>query len=178
SDRASATLAAARPILDSQEIRTADGSSSVIRLADGSSIEMSRRTDLWISRGWRGTTIHLERGKIIVRAAPQRHGRLYVATRDCLVSVKGTIFAVEEGTKGSRVSVIQGEVEVEQGRKTQFLHSGEQVSTEADLTPVPVTDAVAWSRNSGEYLALLSEFAALHKQLEAIPGPAPRYDSA
>ena len=79
--------------------------------------------------------------------------------------------------KGSRVSVIQGEVEVEQGRKTQFLHAGEQASTEASLAPVPVTHAVAWSRDSGEYLALLAEFAALHKQFEAIPGPAPRYDS-
>jgi len=177
SDRASATLAAARPILDSQEIRTADGSSAVIRLADGSSIEMSRRTDLWISRGWRGTTIHLERGKIIVRAAQQRHGRLYVATRDCLISVKGTIFAVDEGVKGSRVSVIQGEVEVEQGSNVQLLHPGDQMSTQASLTPVSLTSDISWSRSSGEYLALLSEFAGLHRQLEAISVPSSRYHS-
>ncbi|MGA2606100.1 MAG: FecR domain-containing protein [Terriglobia bacterium] len=177
SDRVSATLAAGRPILDSQEIRTANGSSAVIRLADDSSIEMSQRTDLWVSRGWRGTTIHLERGKIIVRAAQQRHGRLYVATRDCLISVKGTIFAVDEGMKGSRVSVIQGEVEVEQGSNVQLLHPGDQISTQASLTPVSLTRDISWSRSSGEYLALLSEFAGLHKQLEAIPVPTPRYDS-
>ena len=177
SDRVSATLAAGRPILDSQEIRTANGSSAVIRLADDSSIEMSQRTDLWVSRGWRGTTIHLERGKIIVRAAQQRHGRLYVATRDCLISVKGTIFAVDEGMKGSRVSVIQGEVEVEQGSNVQWLHPGDQISTQASLTPVSLTRDISWSRSSGEYLALLSEFAGLHKQLEAIPVPTPRYDS-
>jgi len=177
SDRVSAALAAGRPILDSQEIRTANGSSAVIRLVDDSSVEMSQRTDLWVSRGWRGTTIHLERGKIIVRAAQQRHGLLYVATRDCLVSVKGTIFAVDEGMKGSRVSVIQGEVEVEQGSNAQLLHPGDQISTQATLTPVSLTRDISWSRNSGEYLALLSEFAGLHKQLEAIPGPTPRYDS-
>jgi len=177
SDRVSATLAAGRPILDSQEIRTANGSSAVIRLRDDSSIEMSQRTDLWVSRGWRGTTIHLERGKIIVRAAQQRHGRLYVATRDCLISVKGTIFAVDEGMKGSRVSVIQGEVEVEQGSNVQLLHPGDQISTQASLTPVSLTRDISWSRSSGEYLALLSEFAGLHKQLEAIPVPTPRYDS-
>jgi hypothetical protein len=177
SDRVSATLAAGRPILDSQEIRTANGSSAVIRLADDSSIEMSQRTDLWVSRGWRGTTIHLERGKIIVRAAQQRHGRLYVATRDCLISVKGTIFAVDEGMKGSRVSVIQGEVEVEQGSNVQWLHPGDQLSTQASLTPVSLTGDISWSRSSGEYLALLGEFAGLHKQLEAIPVPAPRFDS-
>jgi len=74
SDRPSVTLAAGRPILDSQEIRTANSSSAVIRLADDSSIEMSQRTGLWVSRGWRGTTIHLERGKIIVRAASSATG--------------------------------------------------------------------------------------------------------
>lgn len=177
SDRVSATLAAGRPILDSQEIRTANGSSAVIRLRDDSSIEMSQRTDLWVSRGWRGTTIHLERGKIIVRAAQQRHGRLYVATRDCLISVKGTIFAVDEGMKGSRVSVIQGEVEVEQGSNVRWLHPGDQMSTQASLTPVSLPGDISWSRSSGEYLALLSEFAGLHKQLEAISVPTPRYDS-
>ena len=177
SDRVSEALLPGRAIGEDDEIRTANASTAVIRLVDGSTIEMSQRTSFWISKGWRDTTLHLQRGSIIVQAAKQRRGRLEVATRDCLVSVKGTIFAVEEGTKGSRVSVIQGEVEVEQGRKTQFLHSGDQVSTEADLAPVPVTHAVAWSRNSSEYLALLGEFAALHKQLEALPGPAPRYDS-
>ncbi|MGO8734967.1 MAG: FecR family protein [Terriglobia bacterium] len=177
SDRVSVTLAAGRPILDSQEIRTAHSSSAVIRLADDSSIEMSQRTGLSVSRGWRGTTIHLERGKIIVRAAQQRHGRLYVATRDCLISVKGTIFAVDEGMKGSRVSVIQGEVKVEQGSNVQWLHPGDQISTQASLTPVSLTRDISWSRSSGEYLALLSEFAGLHKQLETIPVPTPRYDS-
>ena len=178
SDRVSAVLAAGRPILDSQEVRTSYGSSAVIRLADGSSIEMSQRTALWVSRGWRGTTIHLERGKIIVRAAQQRHTRLYVVTRDCRISVKGTIFAVDEGMKGSRVSVIQGEVEVEQGANVQWLHPGDQMSTQASLTPVSLTSDISWSRDAGQYLALLGEFAGLHKQLEAIAAPTPRYDSA
>jgi hypothetical protein len=178
SDRVSAALAAGRLILDSQEIRTAYGSSAVIRLADGSSIEMSQRTALWVSRGWHGITIHLERGKIIVRAAQQRHTRLYVVTRDCRISVKGTIFAVDEGMKGSRVSVIQGEVEVEQGANVQWLHPGDQMSTQASLTPVSLTSEISWSRDAGQYLALLGEFAGLRKQLEAIPAPALRYDSA
>jgi hypothetical protein len=178
SDRGSGALPSGSAIAEDEEIRTAPASSAVLRLVDGSVIEMNQRTGLWVSKGWRDTTLHLQSGDIIVRAAKQLHGRLHVATTECLVSVKGTIFAVDEGMKGSRVSVIQGEVEVEQGRKTQFLHSGEQVSTQASLTLVPVTNTVAWSRDSGEYLALLSEFSALHKQLEALPGPTPRYHSA
>jgi len=178
SDRGGKALLPGGAIREDEEIRTAKASSAVIRLVDGTTIEMNERTALWVSKGWRDTTLRLQRGNIIVRAAVQRHGRLYVATRDCLVSVKGTIFAVDEGVKGSRVSVIQGEVEVKQGRKTQFLRSGEQASTETSLAPDPVTHAVAWSRDSGEYLALLGEFAALHKQLEALPGPSPRYNSS
>ncbi len=177
SGRGGEALLPGRAIREDEEIRTAKASSAVIRLVDGSTIEMNERTALWVSKGWRDTTLHLQRGNIIVRAAPQGHGRLYVATRDCLVSVKGTIFAVDEGMKGSRVSVIQGEVEFKGGRKTQLLHAGEQAATETSLAPVPVSHAVAWSRNSGEYLALLSEFAALHKQLDALPGPSPRYAS-
>lgn len=173
----SVSLSAGGAILKDQEIRTAHASSAMIRLADGSTVEMNQRTDLWISHGWRGTTIHLRGGNIIVQAAKQPHGRLYVATKHCLVSVKGTVFAVDEGMKGSRVSVIRGEVEVAQGRRTRILHPGEQMSTEASLAPVPLARDIAWSGNAGEYLAVLSEFAALHKQLDAIPGPAPRYDS-
>ena len=166
-----------RSIHEDEEIRTAKASAALIRMAEGSTIEMDQRTSFWVSKGWRDTTLHLQRGSIIVRAAKQGRGRLEVATRDCLVSVKGTIFVVDEGMKGARVSVIQGDVEVEQGRKTKFLHSGEQVSTEPDLAPVPVAYSVSWSRNRSEYLALLGEFAALHKQLEALPGPAPRFNS-
>ncbi|HXJ91975.1 MAG TPA: FecR domain-containing protein [Terriglobia bacterium] len=178
SDSGTAALTAGQPITGNQEIRTARDSSAVVRLVDGTSVEMNQRADLWLSRGWRGTTIHLERGNIIVHAAEQGHGRLDVATRDCLVSVKGTIFAVDAGVKGSRVSVIRGEVQVAQGRKLHLLRPGQQLSTAASLTSVPVAQEVAWSRNSGEYVALLSEFGALHKQLEAIPSPASRYDSA
>ena len=178
SDAGSAELVAGRAILASQEIRTASNSSAVVRLGDGSAVEMNERADLWFSRSWRGTTIHLERGNIIVQAAPQGQGRLYVATPDCLVTVKGTIFEVDEGMKGSRISVIQGVVQVTQGSKVKLLHPGQQLTTRASLGQVPVSQTVAWSRNSGEYLALLSEFSALRQQLEAIPGPAPRYDSA
>ena len=177
SDRGNVALPSGSAITEGEEIRTAKASSAVVRLVDGSTVEMNQRTGFWVSKGWRDTTLHLQYGDIIVRAAKQRDGRLRVATTDCLVSVKGTIFAVDEGMKGSRVSVIQGEVEVEQGRTTQLLHSGEQVSTEASLAPVPLNDTFSWSRDSGEYLAVLGEFAALHKQLEALPGPAPRYNS-
>lgn len=177
SDQGSLALASGQSVPARAELRTGKASFAVIRLADGSSVEMNQRSDLWVSRGWRGSTIHLERGNIIVQAALQRRGTLDVSTRDCQVSVKGTVFAVDRGMKGSRVSVLKGAVRVEHAGKAQLLEPGQQVETESSLSPVPIAEDVSWSPNSGEYLALLGEFSALHKQFEAIPGPSLRYDS-
>jgi len=164
-------------IRNGDQIRTAKGSNAVVRLLDGSLVEMSERSDLWVSREWRGTTIHLDGGRIIVQAAKQRTGRLYVATDDCLVSVKGTIFSVNHGTKGSRVAVIEGVVRVASGERTTELNAGDEATSSSSLSKVPIQNEIAWSRNSAKYLALLGDFALLQKQIEAIPGPGLRYTS-
>ena len=177
SDTGVLPLAAGQPVDEGQEIRSAKGSGGMLRLTDGSLVEVSERADLSISRDWGGTTINLQRGNIIVQAAPQRHGRLYVAAGDSLVSVKGTIFAVSRGTKGSRVSVLQGEVKVEQNRAVQLLHPGDQSTSSAALAKFPLAQQVAWSRDSARYLALVSELSALGKQIEAVPGQGLRYSS-
>ena len=45
------------------------------------------------------------------------------------------------------------------------------------VSKVPIQNEIAWSRNSAKYLALLGDFSALQKQIEAIPGPGLRYSS-
>jgi FecR protein/Protein of unknown function (DUF3352)/Putative zinc-finger len=164
-------------IRNGDEIRTAKGSNAVVRLLDGSQVEMGERSDLSVSRQWKGTTIRLDGGHIIVQAAKQRTGRLYVSTDDCLVSVKGTIFSVNHGTKGSRVAVIEGVVRMSAGDQTTDLRAGEEQTSSSSLSKVPIQNEIAWSRNSATYLALLGDFALLQKQFEAIPGPGLRYSS-
>lgn len=164
-------------IRNGDEIRTAKGSSAVVRLLDGSLVEMGERAELSVSRAWRGTTIHLDGGQVIVQAAKQRSGHLYVATDDCLVAVKGTIFSVNHGTKGSRVAVIEGVVRVDYAESTDELHAGDQATSNASVSKVSIQNEIAWSKNSAKYLALLGDFAILQKQLAAMPGPGLRYSS-
>jgi len=164
-------------IRSGEELRTAKGSTAVVRLLDGSLVEMGERADVSVSRGWKGVTIHLDGGQVIVQAAKQRNGRLYVATGDGLVSVKGTIFSVNHGIKGSRVAVIEGVVHVDFGDTTTDLHPGEEATSSTSVSKVPIRNEIAWSRDSAKYLALLGDFAILQKQIAAIPGPGLRYSS-
>ena len=164
-------------IRNDQQIRTAKGSTAVVRLLDGSQVEIGPRSEVEVSRGWRGTTIHLRGGEVIVQAAKQHSGRLYLATDDCLLSVKGTIFSVNHGIKGSRVSVIEGVVHMDYGDHAAELRPGDQASSNASVAKVPIQNDIAWSRNAAKYLALLGDFAVLQKQLAAIPGPGLRYSS-
>jgi FecR-like protein/uncharacterized protein DUF3352/putative zinc finger protein len=164
-------------IRNGDEVRTAKGSRAVVRLLDGSLVEMSERSDISVSRAWKGTTIHLDGGQVIVQAAKQRTGQLYVATDDGLVSVKGTIFSVNHGTKGSRVAVIEGVVRVNFGENSADLTAGQEATSGPSVSKVPIQNEIAWSRNSAKYLALLGDFAVLQKQFAAIPGPGLRYNS-
>jgi ferric-dicitrate binding protein FerR (iron transport regulator) len=164
-------------IQEKEEIRTAKASYATLKLADGSIVEMDERAELSVSSAWRGSTIKLDRGNIIVQAAKQGSKRLRVDSGDAMVTVKGTIFSVSRGAKGSRVSVVEGEVQVDQSSASQALKPGQQAATDATLTATNIADEVAWSKNSAKYMSLLGEFALIERRLSASPGPALRYSS-
>ena len=129
-------------------------------------VEMDERSELVLRASRRGTTIDLERGNIIVHAADQRGGRLFVATNDCEVAVKGTIFAVNHGLKGSRVSVIEGEVEVREGSASAILLPGDQIATGDRLRPVPLEEEIAWSQDAARirHSCVSSPSCGVHRQ--------------
>ncbi len=112
-----------------------------------------------------------------MEAAKQHRGHLEVATADALVSVKGTIFGVSWGLKGSRVSVVQGAVKVDHGGLSKLLHPGEQSATDQSMALTSVASDISWSQNAAQYLAMLGDLAAIQAQVDQIPPPALRYAS-
>ncbi len=159
---------------DGEVVRTGPGARAVLRLADGSAVEVNERSELYVTAAWSGQTVHLSRGDVIVQAAKQRRGHLRVATRDSVASVKGTIFAVSAGMSGSLVAVVEGSVEVTQPGTQQLLTRGQQAATQAELGKAPVRQAVAWSKDAGQYSALLGDLAVMEKKLAALPSAALR----
>ena len=79
--------------------------------------------------------------------------------------------------KGSRVSVIEGEVRVAEAGAEKVLHPGDQLSTNVSLGSVPVKQEIAWSQNLDKHLALLAEFAHLSNKLAEVQLPGLRYQS-
>ena len=172
-------LSAGDAIRRGDEVRTARGSGAVLTLTDGSRVEMRERTALALYKGRSDSTIDLDRGSVIVEASKRSRGHLFVDTEDCRVAVTGTIFSVNHGTKGSRVSVIEGQVRVEQARSEELLQPGEQVTTRAYLAAVPLAEEIAWSRDFDKYLALLAELNALHEEIRrTVAAPLPRTSTA
>ncbi len=164
-------------IAEGERARTAGGAHAMLRLRDGSLVEMNERAEFGVSMGRKDTTIQLARGNIIVQAAKRSSGHLYVNAQDCRVSVTGTVFSVNAGMKGSRVSVIEGEVRVAEAGAEKVLHPGDQLSTNVALGTVPVRQEIAWSQNLDKHLALLAEFAHLANKLETVQLPGQRYQS-
>jgi hypothetical protein len=161
-------LEAGAAIGDHESVRTGPGAHAVLRLADGSMVEVNERTELYVTAAWSGQAIHLQRGDVIVKAAKQRRGHLRVLTRDSVASVKGTVFAVSAGMGGSVVSVVEGSVAVNQPGREVLLRPGQQAASIPALAS-SVATAVSWSPDAESYLELLRSFAKIERELANLP---------
>ena len=158
-------------------VRTGPGAHATLRLADGSTVDVNERTELYVTAAWSGQAIHLQRGDLIVQAAKQRRGHLRVLTRDSIASVRGTVFAVSAGMGGSVVSVVEGAVAVDQPGRNILLSPGQQAASNPALV-TSVEDAIAWSPDSESYLELLASFVKIERQLAEMSTGELRADSA
>lgn len=162
---------------DGERLRTAGGSRAVLRLSDGSTMEVNERSVLALGARGHSMTVSLDDGAVIVEAAKRTSGHLYVRTPDCRVAVTGTVFSVDAGIKGSRVGVLQGAVQVAHAGVDSTLQAGDQMSTSASLSPEPIEEQISWSRDRDKYVRLLAQFASLQHRIGQIPFPESRYSS-
>ncbi len=174
---ASEALAPGAELAEGEVVRTARGSRAVLRLRDGSSVEMGERAELAVTARGQDTTVRIERGSLIVSAAKRRTGHLRVASSDCTVSVTGTLFAVNRGIKGSRVSVLEGEVRVAQGGDEKTLAPGDQWTSGAAVLAVPLAEEVAWSTDAEKHLLLLAEWKELGRKWGTVAAPPVRHEA-
>jgi hypothetical protein len=177
SDAGDRQLSSGDELKEGEQVRTSGGAHAVLRLTDGSTIELNERTQLGLGARGHNTTITLHDGDLIVKAAKRSSGYLYVRTPDCRVAVTGTVFSVDSGIKGSRVAVLQGSVNVLHAGVNTLIHAGDQVTTNDNLSPAPVEQQIAWSHDREKYLPLLAQFATLERRFEQIPFPQSRYTS-
>ena len=158
-------------------VRTDRGLGAVLALADGSRIEMRPQSALSLEQAADGARIRLDTGGVIITAAKQRAGHLYVRTKDATVSVVGTVFLVSTEQAGSRVAVIQGEVQVQQGAIIERLSPGQQVATNPLMESHPVREQISWSREAPAHMALLQQSAPPAK-IQGAPAPKQQFEAA
>jgi hypothetical protein len=164
-------------LYEGDRLRTAGDSHVVLRLSDGSAVEVNQRSSLQVAARGRNMTVSLDGGALIVNAAVRKSGHLYVRTPDCRVAVQGTVFAVNSGIKGSRVAVLQGTVHVAHAGINSILKPGEQIATNENLGPSPLVEQISWSPERARYLELLAQLSTLQQRIGQIPFPQPRYAS-
>src|SRR5688572_33103925 len=140
-----------------------------VTLSDDWRVEMRAHSEMTVDRASDGIQIDLKTGDIIVTAAKQRDGHLYVRTSDMTVAlsavahrakvdVEGAVFLASAGQQGSRVGVIEGEVRVREGDMETLLRPGEQLATSPVLAARSVRDDIIWSRNATVHRAVIDTF--------------------
>ncbi len=177
SDAGDRQLTPGYQLREGDRLRTSGGTHAVLRLADGSSVEVNERSELGVAARGQNLTLSLANGAVIVEAAKRTSGHLYVTTPDSRSAVTGTVFSVNSGIKGSRVAVVEGTVDVAHSGADTLLHPGEQLATTDNLSPEPVAAQLSWSKDSAKYLTLLAQFSILQNRIDAISFPAARYSS-
>jgi hypothetical protein len=159
------------------KVRTGKDSLAILYLDDGSRVEVNSRSELSVTRRQSGNRIDIERGNIIVEASPQGSGTLDVATNEFVVSVTGTIFEVGHGAMGSRVGVIEGQVEVLQKGDSTSVTPGSQMGSRSGLAAYHVENELAWSQDADKYIAMLQSAAELGRNISAVMDSEPRYST-
>ena len=158
-------------------IQSGPKESMVLSTKDLSRVEMRALSNAMLESSDDGTGLRLNSGSVLVTAAKQKPGKsFYVVTPDTRVVVTGTIFLVEVQPAGSRVAVLEGDVEVRYGTIAKTLSQGEQLETNPTTVADSLTKTLSWSRQAQELVAMLPKepVTATEPIVSFTPAPPPR----
>lgn len=122
------------------EVRTTNGQ-AVIKLADGSVLQLERQSRLTFDRltqygrsGMADTRMNLERGRINTEVEPFEHrgSRFEIETPSAVAAVRGTQFSLESRREGTILEVREGEVWFGDGQDQKAVHAGYSAFQGAD----------------------------------------------
>src|SRR5262249_39672061 len=142
-----------RRIRSGESVQVNSPEGMTLELRDGSQVELRSQSQLQLDRATDGLRMRLNAGSVIVTAAQQGQGHLYVETKEANVSVVGSMFAVSVEKIGSRVGVIEAAVSGRESDMSQQLLPGQQLSTNPAMVPVSLDAQISWSRNAARHLA-------------------------
>jgi ferric-dicitrate binding protein FerR (iron transport regulator) len=146
-----------RKIQYGEIVRPSGDTSAMLAMTDGPRVEVRAHSELSVERTDDGVSIWLSRGGVIVEAAGQHRGNVYVQTKDMRASVAGAVSLVKTEEEGSSVAAIGGEVRVQQGATETKVQPGEQVATNPKMDWLPMTSELTWSRQAVTHLAMLGQ---------------------
>jgi len=150
-----------------QPTRTRSENGAVLETVGDARIEIRKRSNFSLAHKPGATTFRLDRGGVIVRDAASKGDALYVATPECLISSNNAVFTVNHGVKGTRVSVLRGDVRVDRNGTEVQLSGGNQFSSRRTTSEVPMALELAWSTELDTYLALMEEHGPTRAKQEA-----------
>jgi len=161
----------------SGRVRLGRDASAVVALADGSRVELNQRSEFSVTGSGEDVSFKLLRGDAIVRAADRSDRRLFVSSPDCLVSGQDAAFALAAGTKGSRVTSLEGDLTVDTDGQTRVIRVGEQLSTGAAVLNAGVARDANWSANPNT-VALVNAIASTRREIDQrVQMPGVRYST-
>ncbi len=136
-----------------QSYATAIGERKVVKLADGSRVELNTDTSLRISGGLRDRRVTLERGEAFFRIAHDPSRKFVVDAGDYRVVDLGTQFVIRREQDKLDLDLIEGRAQLESpagGQKPVLLSPGDTVTATADMIAVGrktadrMADALGW----------------------------------
>jgi transmembrane sensor len=132
---------------------TAVGEHRVVRLKDGSRVEMNTATRLVVRYTLTGRNVELQRGEALFEVAPNKHRPFNVIANNEQVRAVGTAFNVRVRSEGIDVLVSKGVVDVgppqasgvrhrlAAGLKASFLRSGDLIQP---VSQAEIERTLAW----------------------------------